>query len=34
MRIVDLYQKVGYVIVAVVRDAKGFGNIYFAKRIG
>ena len=29
----EFYQKVGYVIVGVVPDAKGFGNIYLAKRI-
>lgn len=30
----EFYQKLGYGIVGVVPDAKGFGNIYMAKRIG
>jgi len=30
----EFYQKLGYVIVGVVPDANGFGNIYMAKRIG
>jgi len=29
----EFYQKLGYVIVGVVLDANGFGNIYLAKRI-